>query len=366
MQKRRLAEMLLLTALLGLLLTSCNKRDTEDVAWVEETPPITEATFFTVAETEPPMEEPPETEPPEEHYVISFAGDCTFGGTEALSTAGLGFPKTVGEDYGYPLRNVQCYFAQDDLTLVNLEGPLTDTGYPTPGKAFNFKGSTAYTQILTQGSVEAVGFSNNHVRDYGEKGYQSTLDALDAAGIPYVTQDSWRILTLGEDFRVGIFAGMFYTNPDKVVAGVEELKTQDVDFIIVAVHWGTENSYTPIVGNQIDIAHAAIDAGADVVWGHHPHVLQPIEEYGSGIIFYSMGNFSFGGNTMPRDFDSAVIQLRLVRTPDGTVTREATDVYPVCISSDPKTNNYQPTPYVPNSEEYIRVLEKLNWSNPNS
>lgn len=246
MRKRRLAGMLLLTALLGLFLTGFGKRDTETVTQIEETLPLTETTFFTVAEAELP-----ETDPQEEHYVISFAGDCTLGGTEALSITEPGFPKTVGEDYGYPLRNVQCYFAQDDLTLVNLEGPLTDTGYPTPGKTFNFKGSPAYTQVLTQGSVEAVGFSNNHVRDYGEKGYQSTLDALDAAGIPYVTQDSWRILTLGEDFRVGIFAGMFYTSPDTVVAGVEELKMQGVDFIIVAIHWGAEYSYTPVVETQI-------------------------------------------------------------------------------------------------------------------
>lgn len=110
------------------------------------------------------------------------------------------------------------------------------------------------------------------------------------------------------------------------------------------------------------MAYAAIDAGADVVWGHHPHVLQPIEKYGDGIIFYSLGNFSFGGNTSPRDFDSAVIQLAITRSGDGTVRMDQVNVHPVCISSITTFNNYQPTPYDPSSAEYDRVMEKLNWS----
>ena len=113
------------------------------------------------------------------------------------------------------------------------------------------------------------------------------------------------------------------------------------------------------------IAHEVIDAGVNVIWGQHPHVLQPIEQYGDGIIFYSVGNFCFGGNSKPRDFDSVVIQLQLVRKADGTVEREQVDVHPVCISSNPKTNNYQPTPYDPGSEAYARTLEKLNWTEGN-
>ena len=105
---------------------------------------------------------------------------------------------------------------------------------------------------------------------------------------------------------------------------------------------------------------AAIDAGADAVWGHHPHVLQPIEEYGGGIIFYSLGNFSFGGNTAPRDFDSAVVQLMLTRTGED-VRLDQVAVHPVSISSITTSNNYQPTPYEPSSQEYARIMEKLNW-----
>ena len=257
---------------------------------------------------------------------------------------------------------MQCYFANDDLTLVNLEGPLVDDGYPIPNKKFNFRGPTDYVNILTEGSVEAVTLANNHTEDYGTNGYQSTLDTLNEAGIPYVERDSSVIITLGDNFKVGIYGAMFYKlDEDQIVSGITSLKEQGVDFIIFAVHWGTEYSYNPST-MQVSLAYAAIYAGADVVWGHHPHVLQPIEKYGDGIIFYSLGNFSFGGNTSPRDFDSAVIQLAITRSGDGTVRMDQVNVHPVCISSITTSNNYQPTPYDPSSAEYDRVMEKLNWS----
>ena len=87
----------------------------------------------------------------------------------------------------------------------------------------------------------------------------------------------------------------------------------------MAPHWGVEGSYRP-TQEQMDLAHAAIDAGADIVWGSHPHVLQPIEEYKDGLILYSMGNFCFGGNGAPEDLDTVLIQQEVVKTPDGRVS----------------------------------------------
>lgn len=346
-------------ALLMTMLTACHKQEPytpqETTAPMTQTVPETAATESTEPETLPP-----ETEPPEEHYTISLAGDCTLGTTEAVYYAGLGFIRTVGEDYGHPFRNVQCYFASDDLTLVNLEGPLIDGGTPKPNKKFNFRGPTDYVNILTEGSVEAVCLANNHTEDYGPEGYVSTLETLDGAGIPYVERDSSRIITLGDSFQVGIYGAMFYKlDQEQIVSGIASLKEQGADYIIFAVHWGTEYAYTPST-MQVDLAHAAIDAGADAVWGHHPHVLQPIEEYGGGVIFYSLGNFSFGGNTAPRDFDSAVVQLMLTRSGED-VRLDQVAVHPVSISSITTSNNYQPTPYEPSSQEYARIMEKLNW-----
>lgn len=356
--------LLLILMFPGFLFTACRKRETAPQQSTAQSPePVTEApvTLATLPPQTEPETFPPETEPEVEKYVISLAGDCTLGTTAPVYYAGLGFIRTIGEDYGHPFRNVQCYFAEDDLTLVNLEGPLIDGGTPKPNKQFNFRGPTAYVSILTEGSVEAVSLANNHTEDYGKDGYQSTLDTLNDAGIPYVERDSSLMITLGDDFKIGIYGAMFYKlDQDQIVAGITALKEQGADFIIFAVHWGTEYNYMPST-MQTALAYAAIDAGADVVWGHHPHVLQPIEKYGDGMIFYSLGNFSFGGNTSPRDYDSAVIQLTIAQTGDSDVSVEQVDVHPVCISSISTSNNYQPTPYDPGTEDYDRVMEKLNW-----
>lgn len=356
----------ILAAVLALGLCACGSRGTDmkepetgQETVQSETEPETVVTEPMTEETEPSTQPPTEPEP--EEYVITFAGDCTLGSTQSLSYAGLGFPKTVGEDYGHPFRNVQQWFSEDDLTLVNLEGPLVDGGFPTPNKKFNFRGPTDYVQILTQGSVEAVSLANNHSADYGVNGYQSTMDTLDSAGIAYAGCDSIALVTVGEDFQVGIVATMFNKLDEAtIVERIRSLKEEGADFVIFAVHWGTEYDYSP-ASTQKNLAHAAIDAGADVVWGHHPHVLQPIEYYGSGVIFYSLGNFSFGGNTAPRDFDTAFTQVRVTRSAGEKAVLSGVDVYPACISSEPKVNNYQPTPYEVGTAEYNRVLEKLNW-----
>lgn len=358
--KKALFVLLLLAVFLGITLTACRKQEPAlQESTTEETETVPEVSATVVTE---PEVLPTETESEEEKYVISLAGDCTLGTNSTVYYADLGFIRTIGEDYGHPFRNVQCYFANDDLTLVNLEGPLIDNGHPKPNKEFNFRGPTDYVNILTEGSVEAVSLANNHTEDYGTDGYQSTLDTLNEAGIPYVERDSSVIITLGDNFKVGIYGAMFYKlDEDQIVNGITSLKEQGADFVIFAVHWGTEYSYNP-ASNQVSLAHSVIDAGADVVWGHHPHVLQPIEKYGDGIIFYSLGNFSFGGNTSPRDYDSALIQLMLIRGVDGSVRMDQVEVHPVCISSITTSNNYQPTPYEPSSAEYDRIMGKLNWS----
>ena len=128
--------------------------------------------------------------------------------------------------------------------------------------------------------------------------------------------------------------------------------------MIFAPHWGVEKTYTP-TKEQPDAGYAAIDAGADIVWGSHPHALQPIEHYRDGVIFYSLGNFSFGGFTVPADFDTALLQQEVIRDADGTVSLGALTVVPCCISSIADRNNYQPTPYTAREEGYDRVLEKL-------
>jgi len=308
-------------------------------------------------ETQAPME------PAEELFLLTLVGDCTLGSRDSHSYIDLGFKKTVGEDYGFPFRNVVSYFEEDELTLLNLEGPFCDKGNPVE-KTHTFRGPTSYINILTQNSVEAVSLANNHTLDYGQKGYDSTVATLEAAGVSYVERDKATVITTENGLTIGIYGAVYYRmETDVITEAIRNLREQ-VDLVIFAPHWGVEMN-TQHNKTQEALAHAAIDAGADIVWGTHPHVLQSIEAYSGGKIFYSLGNFSFGGNIYPDDYDSALIQQEVIRSADGTVSLGETFVVPVSISSVPKQNNYQPIPYEEGSDGYVRVLEKLGLTEKN-
>ena len=135
--------------------------------------------------------------------------------------------------------------------------------------------------------------------------------------------------------------------------------------MIFAPHWGVEGTYHPTEA-QKTLAHAVIDAGADLVWGSHPHVLQNVEQYGDGVIFYSLGNFSFGGNGYPRDYDTALIRQEVIRDADGNISLGETVLIPANVSSEENRNKYQPTPYEPGTEAYARTMKKLDgtWEGP--
>jgi len=351
---------LILTAL---LLAGCGKAKPEAAI-----PSVTEtvaAETETVIVTTEAATVPTETEPAEERFLLTFAGDCTFGASPANYYAGVGFIKTVGEDYSYPFRNVMDWFGSDELTLINLEGPLTDTGNPMQ-KKHTFRGPTAYVGMITENSVEAVSLANNHSHDYGQTGYDATVQTLEAAGIPFVERDSGCILTTEHGLKVGLYGAVYYKlDTEAITAGIRSLKDQGCDLVIFAPHWGVEGTYRP-TEEQTRLAYAAIDAGADIVWGSHPHVLQPVEAYNGGIIYYSLGNFSFGGNGYPRDYDTALLQQEVVRDGEGNVFLGELTIVPCSVSSVPDRNNYQPTPCEPGTESYDRVLQKLGggWDGP--
>ena len=340
---------ILLFLFMALLLTGCGSETTETVS----------ATVLTEAVTEPTP--PPTTEPSEERFLLTFAGDCTFGSNPVNRYAMYSFENTIGENWAWPFANVLTYFESDDCTLVNLEGTLTETGTKLI-KAFNFKGPPEYVNILTENSVEAVTLANNHSMDYGKEGYANTCATLSAAGIPYAETNSGVVFTTESGLTIGIYGTVYYSmDVEDMVAEISAMKEADVDVIIFAPHWGAEDYYKPN-NVQVDAAHAAIDAGAHIVWGSHPHVLQPIEIYNGGIICYSLGNFSFGGNLYPADYDTALIRQEVIRYPDGTVALGQTTVVPCSLTSEKGHNNFQPTPYAPDSEAYQRTMKKLGLS----
>lgn len=321
-----------------------------------ETSPSTEAVTEPV--TEPITE--PATEPETETFTLTFLGDCTLGSTPEQLNVKYSILWYIGEDYEYPFRSVMQYIGDDDLTVINLESTFCENG-ANSGGLFTFRAPVEYVGVISENSIEAVSFANNHTMDYLQAGYDSTLATLKEAGIPYVEKDGSMLLTTESGLTVGFYALAFTLDQKDMEAEIQSLREEGAEVVIVSAHWGIEGSYRP-ASTQVDIAHAAIDAGADIVYGHHPHTLQRIEEYNGGIIYYSLANFIFGGNHWPQDLDSAILQQEILRDPDGTVSLGELTIIPVSCSSLPVQNDFQPTPYAPDSEKYQRVLSKLDGS----
>ena len=292
------------------------------------------------------------TEPGPEEFTLTFAGDCTF----AMS----GFDAAVAGDYTYPFAKVQEYFATDDCTFVNLECALSDRGTKV-SKLFTFRGDPAYVNILTQGSAEFASLVNNHSMDYGEVAYADTKDLLEEAGVHYGENKKTTFIELERGLKIGVLSLYFPQNTDGIASAIKSLREQGAHIVVVCIHWGEEYHFKPN-DVQVNVGRYAIDNGADIVYGQHPHVLQPIEEYNGGVIFYSLANFSFGGNPYPGDLDTAILQQKVVLQPDGTAQLAELKIVPCFVTSTgTSANNYQPTPMDPekDAEAYERVLRKL-------
>ena len=302
----------------------------------------------------------PEASAPEQdsnRFLLSFAGDCTLGVEHASWGKSGTFPEVVGTDYGYPFSGVRNLFEADDFTFVNLECALTT--YNTPAeKEYRFRGLPAYGQILKRGSVEAVTLANNHSLDYGQTGLADTRRTLEALSIAAGGDKETFLYTTERGLRIGVYTA-YHIGKAEIRSAVASLREQGAQIIIAAFHMGTEGSYTPTPWQQ-EVCRYAADCGADIVYNSHPHVLQPVEQWGDSLIFYSMGNFCFGGNRNPSDKDTAVIQVAVEVDENGTAHLDGMTVYPCRVSSRSDRNDYCPTPYPPDSAEAKRVASKLD------
>ena len=294
-----------------------------------------------------------------ETITVTAAGDCTLG-TDVKFGVGADFPSEVErqkKDYSHFLKNVAPFFENDDLTIVNFEGTLTNRNTREP-KLFAFKGDPEYVKVLTTSSVEAANVANNHSRDYGELSLEDTKKYLIEAGVTTFGIDEIAIVDIK-----GIKVGLIGTNPMNHEVFMQypemfrKLKKQNPDLIIANFHWGAENAGIADL-SQVDIAHQAIDNGADLVIGHHPHVLQGIEKYKDRYIVYSLGNFCFGGNSNPVDKDTMIFQQTFsFKNGKLDVSYDDVSVIPCSISSVVTHNNYQPTPLY--GAEFTRVKNKI-------
>ena len=289
---------------------------------------------------------------------ISVVGDCTLGTDEEFDydTSLNAYYDNNGPDYFFA--NVKNIFEADNLTIANFEGTLTDSE-DREDKQFAFKAPASYADILTAGSVEAVNTANNHSHDYGDQSFDDTLSALDTAGIIHFGYDETAVTEVN-GIKVGM-VGIYELNDhlgreEQLKQNIAKVKKDGAQLIIVIFHWGNEKEEVPD-SNQTTLGHLAIDLGADLVCGHHPHVLQGIEEYKGKNIVYSLGNFCFGGNAYPSDMDTMIFQQTFTIDSNGVKADNVTNIIPCSISSDSDYNNYQPTPA--SGEEADSILQKI-------
>ena len=292
---------------------------------------------------------------------LSVVGDCTLGTDETFDydTSLNAYYENYGADYF--LQNVKDIFSADDLTIANFEGTLTDSD-EREDKTFAFKAPASYASILTGGSVEAVNTANNHSHDYGDQSFYDTLAALDDAGIVHFGYDETAVMDV-KGIKVGL-VGIYelydhLEREQQLKDNIAKVKADGAQLIVVIFHWGNETETVPD-SNQTTLGRIAIDEGADLVCGHHPHVLQGIETYKGKNIVYSLGNFCFGGNSSPSDMDTMIYQQTFTIDADGVKKDNVTNIIPCSISSAAYDgyNNYQPTPA--EGDEATRILGKIN------
>ena len=289
---------------------------------------------------------------------ISAAGDCTLGKdpSAAYSTSLNAFYDVQGASYF--LSGVKDIFSADDLTIVNMEGTLTESEKIVE-KAFNFKADPEYVQILTEGSVEAANLANNHSHDYSDEGYEDTITALDGAGIANFGYEREATLEV-KDLKITLLGyNMLSGSEEKekqMKESVGKAKVSGSNLVIVSFHWGIERQYYP-TDLQKEMAHAAIDAGADLVLGHHPHVLQGIEKYNGRYICYSLGNFCFGGNKNPSDKDTMIFQQTFTFENGNLLDDGNIKIIPCSLSSSSNKNDYKPR--ILEGSEKDRVMKKI-------
>lgn len=317
----------------------------------------------TTKKEETKKEEIKEPEPVNTSVKLSFAGDCTLGNYANQAYDGSFNQEYVkqGKDATYFLRNVKSVFENDDLTIVNLEGPLT-TATSHVDKQFPFSGPIEYVNILTSGSVELVSLANNHSEDYYQQGMSDTKQVLDEKGVGYFGYETSCVKEVN-GIKIGFlgYRSMSLSMNNKqgqatIKAAIDDLKNnQGANAVVVFYHWGIEREYYAN-SDQRELAKFTIDSGADLVMGSHPHVVQGVEEYNGKQIVYSLGNFCFGGNRNPSDTDSMIYSITMNFT-DGVYTSDSHEIIPCSITSVKGRNNYQPV--ILEGSDKQRVLDKI-------
>jgi poly-gamma-glutamate synthesis protein (capsule biosynthesis protein) len=296
-----------------------------------------------------------------EEIAINAVGDVMLAGRWATTIRKNG--------YDSPFRGVVAQLKAGDISIANLESPIARGGVEFTEKKFRFRAEPELAGALKESGINLVTLANNHSMDYGAQALAETMINLERSGIAWIGAGE----SLAEARKMALytikgkkiaFLGYSLTQPMEFFAGrgrpgtapgfenifVEDIRRarQQADYVIVSFHWGTEGR-SAIQPYQRTVAHKAIDAGADVIIGHHPHVLRGIERYKTGIVFYSLGNFAFASKGRSAD---AGLMVRL-RFSEGV--REA-ELLPLDILH--RRVGFQPQPV--SGKQAAGIIERLN------
>lgn len=301
------------------------------------------------------------TKPTPVTITITAVGDCTFGGgiENGIDVTPFDHMMTKHkDDVSYPFSGILDIFRHDDLTIVNLEGTLTTSIEPIAEGKFHFRGKPEYARILKESSVEVANVANNHIGDFGVRGQEDTRKALFAAGVGVSGNGhvDRRIIRGVEVINVG-FTGIHMTR-SKVKSAIESAKKPD-NLVIASFHWGMEGTHE-VIDIQREFGRMAIDAGADLVLGHHPHVVQAIETYHGKHIVHSLGNFVFGANSNPQKLESMIYRATFALE-DGQIRPKAHEIIPVLLCARRPCLDFRPVPLEGEAKEkFLSWLAKEN------
>lgn len=291
---------------------------TAGCSWLSPTPQRPEAQSEPQPQPEQQLVQPepePLPPPPDKDLKLVAAGDIMLSANRA---AGI---QMAEHGYKYPFEDVKDKLAAGDIAFANMESPISTTGKKLPGKGITFRTDPIVLDGLKYAGIDIVSLANNHILDYDDPALLDTLRLLDEANIyrvgagknigearspAIIEKNSLRVAFLAYSDMADIYFSNAYkkvfaaaddkpgvapTDSNMILDDVRAVRPQ-ADIVIVSLHWGVEDS-NDTTSQQKEMAHSIIDAGADAILGHHPHVLQGVEIYNGKPIVYSLGNFIF-------------------------------------------------------------------------
>jgi poly-gamma-glutamate synthesis protein (capsule biosynthesis protein) len=284
---------------------------------------------------------------------LSAIGDVMLGGDPRKSSFSR-FETLWKNGADYFFSRIKGKLDDTDIAVANLEVPLINTSrVVNSSRSYVFRGKTTYASALAAGGIDAVDLDNNHIMDYGSSGLSSTKSAVKAQGVGYFGLGSVSYIT-ENGVKVG-FAGFRPENISltKLKATVKSLK-QRCDILVVSFHWGVEYRYSP-TGQQITYGRTAVQAGADLVLGHHSHVVSGVELYRGKHIVYGLGTI-VSTVALPDDIDCIIYQ-HTFSVLGTTVSNAGFNIVPVKMTDNTSYNDAQP--YVATGDAATKIIDKV-------